>query len=270
MLIDSHCHLETFVQRGDLEAILNEASLAGVNRMITVGTHAGDWDLYQKLSRLYPGKIYHSVGLHPCHVDERWQDQVEQLQQRLSLGDSTAPIAIGEMGLDYFHLPTKDEARRAELMNLQQQAFEAQLEIANASKLPIIIHSRNAFDACVRTIDKMGASWDRIVFHCFSEGRDEIDRINLRGARGSFTGIVTYENAASQRVRDALNEQGVERLMIETDCPYLTPMPYRGKENRPAYLRHTFQAAASILEVPVVELEKQLARNTVAFFGIEP
>ncbi len=270
MLIDSHCHLETFAKRGDLETVLNEASLAGVNRMITVGTHLDDWDLYHQLSRQYPGKIYHSVGLHPCHVDETWADQVEQLQERLSRGDSAAPIAIGEIGLDYFHLPKKDDARREQLMELQQQAFEAQLQIARKTHLPIIIHSRNSFDACVRTIDMLGAPWDRIVFHCFSEGRDEIDRINLRGARGSFTGIVTYDNSSVKRVREALVEQGAERLMIETDCPYLTPEPHRGSENRPALLRHTFLAAASLLEVSVDELEALIARNTLSFFGIEP
>lgn len=270
MLIDSHCHLETFAKRGDLESVLNEASLAGVNRMITVGTHSGDWALYHELSRQYPGKIYHSVGLHPCQVNERWPEEVERLQRRLMLGDSVAPVAIGEIGLDSFHLPKKDEAQRAQLVQLQQEAFEAQLEIAKASRLPIIIHSRDAFDACVRTIDKIGAPWDRIVFHCFSEGRDEIDRINLRGARGSFTGILTYENASLNRVREALIEQGAERLMVETDCPYLTPQPHRGKENRPAYVRHTFLAAASLLEMPVVELEEQVTRNTFKFFGIEP
>lgn len=268
MLIDSHCHLEPFVKRGDLGDILNEASLAGVNRMIAVGTSSEDWETYQKLSLEYSGKIYHSVGLHPCHVDETWESEIEKLQRRLSMGSSAAPIALGEIGLDYFHLP-KDSKRRCELMEMQQRAFEAQLEIAARTKLPIIIHSRSAFDECVKTIDVSGAPWDRIVFHCFSEGRGEIDRINLRGGRGSFTGIVTYRNATVAKVREAMIEQGIERLMLETDCPYLTPDPLRGKENRPAYLRHTFQSVASILQVPVFELEAQITRNTFEFFGIE-
>ncbi len=269
MLIDSHCHLETFVNRGELEIVLNEASLAGVNRMITVGTSSQDWDLYHKLAQNYPGKIYHTVGLHPCHVDDNWEAEIENLQNRLSRGDTAAPIALGEIGLDYFHLPKKDEAQRAHLIEIQQKAFEAQLEIAKSTKLPIIIHSRNAFSECVKTIDKVGANWDSIVFHCFSEGRDEIDRINLRGGRGSFTGIITYRNASVSNVKEAMFEQGVERLMIETDCPYLTPEPYRGKENRPAYLRQTFQAVASVLQIPVDELEEQLTRNTFEFFGIQ-
>jgi len=269
MLIDSHCHLESFIKRGELESILNEASLAGVNRMITVGTSSEDWDLYHQLAQKYTGMVYHSVGLHPCHVDESWEQEIEKLQRRLKVGDTAAPVALGEMGLDYFHLPKKDEERRAQLVEMQQRAFEAQLEIAKTTKLPIIIHSRDAFDECVKTIDKVGANWDRIVFHCFSEGRDEMDRINLRGGRGSFTGIITYGNSSVARVKEALFEQGLERLMIETDCPYLTPVPHRGKENHPAYLRQTFQAAASILQVPVIELEEQITRNTFQFFKIE-
>ena len=269
MLIDSHCHLETFAKRGELEDVLNEASLAGVNRMITVGTSSEDWDLYRGLSLKYPNKVYYSIGLHPCHVDESWEQEIELLRRKLEAGDSAAPIALGEIGLDYFHLPKKDEERRAALIEMQQQAFEAQLELAKRCRLPIIIHSRSAFDECVKTIDKVGANWDKIVFHCFSEGRGEIDRINLRGGRGSFTGIVSYRNASISSVKEALVEQGIERLMIETDCPYLTPEPLRGKENRPAYLRHTFQSVASILQVPVIELEEQITANTFEFFGIE-
>jgi TatD DNase family protein len=268
MLIDSHCHLELFAKRGDLDAVLNEASVAGVNRMIAVGTDSSDWGLYRNLSSKYPGRIYHSVGLHPCHVTERWPDELAEMERILAAGDGIPPVAIGEMGLDYFHLPKKDVAERQAMMDLQQQAFEAQLELANRYKLPVIIHSRNAFDACVRTIDLIGTHWDRIVFHCFSEGRAQIDRINLRGGRGSFTGIVTYANSSSMQVREAMLEQGVERLMIETDCPYLAPQPHKGAENRPAMLRLTMAAIANMFEMQVDELEERVRCNTMDFFRL--
>ena len=269
MLIDSHCHLSTFAQRGDLHEVLNEASLAGVNRMITVGTSMEDWDLYNKLSRLHPGQIYYSIGLHPSDVKDDWEQQLEELDKRLKLrGDSVYPVALGEIGLDYFHLP-KDPEEREKQIERQKQAFEAQLSMAAETKLPIIIHSRDAFDDCVKMIDTNGALWDHVVFHCFNGGKNEIDRINLRGGRGSFTGIITYENKSIMEVCAALVEQGADRLMIETDCPYLTPVPYRGKENRPAYLRHTFQKAAALLELPVIELEEIIRDNTFRFFGIE-
>jgi TatD DNase family protein len=267
MLIDSHCHLDTFVKRGTLQAVLNNAVKAGVNRMITVGTSSEDWETYHSLAKLYTGQIDYTVGLHPCHVDENWEQELEKLAQLLHLGDTVRPVALGEIGLDYFHLP-KDESSRDRAVALQKQAFVAQIELARSADLPVIIHSRNAFDDCVKMIDSSRSVWDRIVFHCFSEGRDEIDRINLRGGRGSFTGIITYPNTNVRPVRDALLEQGVERLMIETDCPYLTPVPHKGEENQPAFLRYTFQAAASILEIPVIELEEQLAANTREFFNL--
>ena len=269
MLIDSHCHLSTFARRGDLDDVLNEASLAGVNRMITVGTSMDDWDLYRKLAQQYPGKVYYTLGLHPTDAGDDWEKQVEELAKRLRLrGDSVYPVALGEIGLDYFHLPKNPEQRAAEIER-QKKAFEAQLNLAAEIKLPIVIHCRDAFDDCIKMIDTNGALWDHVVFHCFTGGKNEMDRINLRGGRGSFTGIVTYNNLSVTSIQEALVEQGVERLMIETDCPYLTPEPYRGKENHPAYLRYTFQKVAALLELPVIELEETITRNTFRFYGIE-
>ena len=242
--------------------------MAGVNRLITVGTSTEDWDLYRNLARRFPGKIYHTIGLHPCHVEDDWEQQLDELGKRIRAGDSASPVAFGEIGLDYFHLP-KDPGERQRTIDAQKAAFCEQLAMAAATRLPIIIHSRSAFDDCVKMIDASDASWDRVVFHCFSEGKDEIDRINLRGGRGSFTGIITYDNRSVEKAREALVEQGVERLMIETDCPYLAPVPARGKENRPSYLRHTFQSIAALLEIPVIELEEHITRTTLEFFGIE-
>jgi len=268
MLIDSHCHLERFANRGDLNEVLNEASLAGVNRLITVGTSQKDWDLYRNLSAEYERRVFYTVGLHPCEVNEKWEEQVVDLDRRMSLGDDRAPVAIGEIGLDFFHLP-KDLEEQERIKALQIEAFKAQLEIANRVKLPIVIHSRNAFDECVKLLDTNKVVWDRVVFHCFSGGKSEIDRINLRGGRGSFTGIITYDQSNTEGVREALSEQGIERLMIETDCPYLTPHPHKGKENKPSFLRYTFQRAASVLQLPVMELEEIVEQNTIQFFGLE-
>ncbi|MCG8526581.1 MAG: TatD family hydrolase [Opitutales bacterium] len=268
MLIDSHCHLGRFSERGDLDEVLNEASLAGVNRMITVGTDPDEWKLYQSLSARHEGVIDFAVGLHPSEVDSNWETKLEELRKYLELGSDHCPVAIGEMGLDYFHLP-KDEEEKQTAIELQKQAFSAQLELARECGLPIIIHCRDSFDDCVKILDTSKTVWDRVVFHCFSGGKDEIDRINLRGGRGSFTGIVTYDNSSCEPVREALIEQGVERLLIETDCPYLTPVPHKGKENRPSYLRYTFQRIAAILQIPVLELEDEIAKNTLSFFNLK-
>ena len=131
---------------------------------------------------------------------------------------------------------------------------------------PVIIHSRNAFKDSVRMIDESQIEWSRIVFHCFSYGSDQIAQINQRGGRASFTGIVTYKNAPD--LREALRTQGIERLMLETDCPYLSPEPHRGKPNEPAFLTHIGQRCAETMAISIDELGARTTANTRAFFNL--
>ena len=263
-LIDSHCHLQGFQQKGELSAVLSRAEAAGVQKFITVGTSLKDWVAYRELSAANPGKIHYTVGLHPCYVDAEWNDGVSQLSTFFM--PPHLPVAFGEIGLDYFHLP-KDPVEAGELMLHQEAAFRQQLSIASEMDVPIIIHSRNAFDDTFRMIDESPADWSRIVFHCFSYGPEEMAKINERGGRGSFTGIITYKNAPD--VREALRVQGIERLMLETDCPYLTPEPHRGKPNEPAFVSHIATRAAEALAMPVEQLTEQVAANTKAFFKLD-
>ncbi|MGB0258211.1 MAG: TatD family hydrolase [Coraliomargarita sp.] len=262
-LIDSHCHLLGFKTKGELEPVLERAAAAGVQRFITVGTGLKDWVPYREMSAANPGKIDYTVGLHPCYVDAEWNDAVAQLSTFFM--PPHTPVALGEIGLDYFHLP-KDPVEAGELMLHQEAAFRQQLSIASELDVPIIIHSRNAFDDTFRMIDESGVDWSRIVFHCYSYGPDEIAKINERGGRGSFTGIVTYKNAPE--IRDALRQQGIERLMLETDCPYLTPEPHRGKPNEPAFVADIARRCAEALAVSEAELAARTTANTKAFFNL--
>ncbi len=262
-LIDSHCHLLGFQTKGELNAVLERAEAAGVKRFIAVGTSLKDWVPYREMSASHPGKIDYTVGLHPCYVDAEWNDAVSQLSTFFI--PPQAPVALGEIGLDYFHLP-KDPVEAGELMLHQEGAFRRQLELAGELEVPVIIHSRNAFDDTLRMIDESGIDWSRIVFHCFSYGPAEMAQINQRGGRGSFTGIVTYKNAPE--IRDALRGQGIDRLMLETDCPYLTPEPHRGKPNEPAYLAHTAKRSAEALAIPLEELAARTTANVKAFFQL--
>ena len=129
----------------------------------------------------------------------------------------------------------------------------------------MVIHSRGAFRECVETIDASGVDWNRVVFHCFSEGEPEIRELEKRGGRGSFTGILTYKNADA--VRAAAKAQGLRRLMIETDAPFLAPVPHRGKPNEPAYLRHTAEYAAGMFGVSLEELASATTAAARAFYG---
>jgi len=262
-LIDSHCHLKDFKDKGELRPVLERAQAAGVRRFITVGTSPADWVTYREMHAANAGAIDYSVGLHPCYVDEDWAAAVSQLSTFFI--PPHAPVAFGEIGLDYFHLP-KDPVQAGEVILLQEAAFRQQLMLASELDGPVVIHSRDCFDECVQMIDESGIDWARIVFHCFTYGAKEIAQLNDRGGRASFTGIATYKSAHG--VREALRAQGVERLMLETDCPYLTPEPHRGKPNEPAYIEHIASRCADALALPADELAARATANTMEFFKL--
>ena len=265
MLIDSHTHLESFARRGDLAPVLTRARAAGVSQLVTVGTSLDDWDLYAGLEAAAPdGFVRHTAGLHPCSVDEHWPDQVGRLEERWRSGP--VPVALGECGLDRFHLPREPE-QAARVFALQEAAFAAQLGIARRLGCAVVVHSRGAFRECVAQVDASGVDWARVVFHCFTEGAAEMAELTRRGGRGSFTGILTYKTAIE--VRAAAQAQGLARLMLETDAPYLTPVPLRGQPNEPAFLRHTAAfAAAEVFGVSLDELAAVTSANVRRWLGL--
>lgn len=263
-LIDSHCHLKGFKDKGELKPMFERATDAGVKRFITVGTSPEDWVPYREMHAAYAGKIDYTVGLHPCYVGDDWEAGVSQLSTFFM--PPYAPVAFGEIGLDYFHLP-KDPLRAGEVILMQEAAFRQQLMLASELECPIIIHSRDCFAECVKLIDESGVDWQRIVFHCFTYGAKEMALIIERGGRASFTGIATYKSA--HIVRGALREQGIERLMLETDCPYLSPEPHRGKSNEPAYLAPIAERCAQMLAVPLADLAARTSDNTRDFFNLK-
>lgn len=265
-LIDTHTHLESFVRQGALPDILARARAAGVEAMITIGTSAADWPLYRTLGEEHRGFVHYSAGLHPCSVDAQWESELAQLPAHWS-GAGLKPVALGECGLDRFHLP-KDAAKADAIFTWQRAAFAAQLAIARRLGCPVVVHSRGAFRECIEMIDASGVDWNRVVFHCFTEGEAEMAELTRRGGFGSFTGILTYKSADA--IRAAAKAQGLARCLIETDAPYLTPMPHRGKPNEPAFVRHTAEfAAKEIFGVSYEELAAATTRNARAFFDLD-
>lgn len=263
MLIDTHCHLEKAFAKGQGDPTLERMQAAGVGRCITVGTCLQDWDFYYRLAGRERGRVDWTVGLHPCHVEEDWLEQVRTIPT--FFGTDPMPVALGEIGLDYFHLPKyPDEA--AEVRQRQTRAFVEQLQLAYQLDCPVIVHSRQAVEDCVARIDESGVNWERVVFHCFTDGPEHLQPILERGGRASFTGIITYRNA--QPVREALLLQGPERLMLETDAPYLTPEPLRGQANEPGHVAHVARYAASLLGMTLDELANLTTRNAFQFFGL--
>ena len=264
-LIDTHTHLDSFARRGELPAILLRAQAAGLEAMVTIGTDTDDWSLYRDLARGQPGLLHYTAGLHPCSVTGDWSGRVAQLEAFWSAGAGPVPVALGEIGLDRFHLP-KDPAEAGQIFGWQRAAFAAGLELAKRLGCPVVVHSRGAFAECMEMIDASGLAWDRVVFHCFAEGPEEMAELTRRGGRGSFTGIITYKNAGA--VRSAALAQGLSRLMIETDAPYLTPLPHRGKPNEPAYLRHTAEFCAEMFGIPYDELAARTMQNARDFYRL--
>lgn len=263
MLIDSHCHLESFHRQNRLDEALAAANTNGVGEVVTVGTGPDDWPLYRSLATSHPGRIHWTAGLHPGAVEDGWEAVLPELERLFQT--VPRPCALGEVGLDNFHLPKEAEA--AERTRTRQlAAFQAQLELARRLDCPVVIHSRHAFAECVAAIDTSGIDWRRVVFHCFGGGPEEIAILNRRGGRGSFTGIITYKNARS--IADAAVAQGLDRLMIETDAPYLTPVPHRGKPNQPAFLRHTAEFCAGLFNIQPTALAECATASTRRFYDL--
>jgi TatD DNase family protein len=263
-LVDSHTHLDSAAKSGTLPDLVARAKAAGVDWMVAIGTAPDDWDVNRDLMRAHRDCVRHTVGIHPCSVDEAWEAAAAAIPGHWEGAAGDLPVALGECGLDRFHLP-KEPAAAARIFCLQQAAFEAQLSMARGFGCPVVVHSRGAFRECVEMIDRSGVDWNRVVFHCFSEGEAEIRELAGRGGRGSFTGILTYKNADA--VRAAAKAQGLERLMIETDAPYLAPTPHRGKPNESAYLRLIAEYAATMFGIGLDEFAAATTATARAFFG---
>ena len=264
-IIDSHCHLDHFHRKGALEEALQSAGDAGVDRMIAVGTNEADWKLSQMLAQRHPGTIYYTVGLHPSEVGDDWEEQVIEVAGFFQQ-PRNRPVALGEIGLDFFRLPTGDPKKAASIKALQLGAFRSQLELARRLDCPVVIHSRGAYRECIEELDVSGVNWERVVFHCFVEDGEAIRQINRRGGRGSFTGIVTFNSA--EQVREAVKAQGLGKIMVETDAPYLAPVPHRGKPCQPAYAAITARYCSRLLDVEENEFAAISRGNTEAFFGL--
>ena len=259
--IDSHCHLEGFLNRGTLPEILEHSRDAGVSRLITIGTDPEDWKVNHDLSTKFSEEIHYTVGLHPNHVDSLWENYLADLSPYFT--QEPKPVAVGEIGLDYFRLP-KEEAKAVAMKANQRAAFRHQLALAKELGLPVVVHCRSAFADCVAEIDDSGVEWSKVVFHCFADGPNEMRQLMERGGRGSFTGIVTFGNA--ENVREAALLQGLEKLMLETDSPYLAPIPFRGKSNEPAYLPHIGAYLSKVFEEEEEKLAGITTRNTLDFY----
>lgn len=234
MLIDSHCHLDHPALAQDLPAILNQAEAAGVGRMVTISTHVGRYETYRELAEAHES-LFFTVGTHPHHAGEEPDIAAEAI---VALSGHPRCIGIGEAGLDYHY----DRSPR----HVQRKVFRTHIAAARESGLPLIIHARAADDDMIGMLrSEVGQGRFDAVLHCFSSGRDLAEVGIELGFYLSFSGILTFKGSTALRAIAAAIPR--DRLLVETDAPYLAPEPYRGRSNEPAFVRHTAAALASTI-----------------------
>jgi TatD DNase family protein len=250
MWIDSHCHLDGKRFDEDRQAVIERALAAGVTTMLAIGTGDGppDLDVAIRLAEQH-SFIWASVGVHP-HDAAKWTaDCAPALRERMS---HPRVVALGEIGLDYHY----DFSPR----DVQQRVFVEQMAIAAEAGKPILIHTREAWDDTFALIEK---HWTPMglpgVMHCFTGGPAEAQRSLALGFTLSFSGVVTYPKAPE--VREAALLTPLDRMLVETDAPYLAPVPFRGKRNEPAYVALTGEMLAALLGVPAEELARRTSVN---------
>ncbi len=251
MLIDSHCHLN-YPELADTAGVVARAKKAGIGLMQTISTQRSDFAQVKALAEAYP-EIYCSIGIHPHEAEPH-----EDISEAELLAEANHPkvIGIGETGLDYYY---EHSPRKA-----QQELFKRHIRVARQLDLPVIIHSREADEDTIAILKETYTEAPfRILIHCFSSSKYLSDESVKLGGYISASGIITFKK--SQALRDSFKSVPLERLLVETDSPYLSPEPHRGKPCEPAYTVHT---ARKLAEVKSVSVESLIAATTDNFFTL--
>ena len=259
---DTHAHLDYPDYAQDLPEVIERAQTAGITKIISIGTDFDSSRRAVNLTERFPG-VFAAVGWHPSNAGEAPDDIRPALRE---LVKHPKVVAIGETGLDYHHLPgEKSGNAEADARYKQKQAeiFRQQLEIAIEAGMNCVIHQRDAFDDTLAQLQPFAAKV-RGVFHCFGENADRMRRVLEIGSLVSFTGIATFKNG--QNVRDTIAATPPDRFMLETDCPYLAPVPYRGKRCEPAYVKEISEVAAQVRGCSLDELSAATCKTAAEFF----
>ena len=257
MLVDSHCHLDFPDFTDDLDGIVERAAAAGIGRIVTISTRVRRLAALLAITERFPD-VYCSVGTHPHQADEEDGISPDEL---IGLTGHPKVVALGEAGLDYFYQHGSREA--------QERGFRAHIAAARATALPLVIHTREADEDCGRILeDEMAKGSFRAVLHCYTGGRDLAMRAISLGLSISFTEILTFKN--SQALRDLAAELPADRIMVETDSPFLAPGKFRGKRNEPSYVVEVARVLADTRGVSLEEIARQTTQNFFRLFSKVP
>lgn len=253
-LIDTHCHLYLDDFTGDIQQVMQNAFKEGVGRFMLPAIDSGELENLLKLEKAWPTHCFAMMGLHPCSVKANYKEELDLVIEWLS---KRKFIAVGEIGLDYYW----DKS----FMTEQKITFQQQILWSLQYDLPIVIHSRNAIEDCINMVKDNQQGKLRGIFHCFSDDRSAAERIIDLGFYLGVGGVLTYKNSG---LAETIKDIPLEHIVLETDAPYLTPVPFRGKRNESSYIKYVAAKLAEIKGITVEEVAAITTANAQKIFGI--
>lgn len=257
MLVDSHCHLDFVDFEPERDNVVQRALDAGVKRMVTISTRVRKFDTIRALAEAYDS-VYCSVGTHPNNAHEELDVTADDL---VRLAEHPKVVAIGEAGLDYHYDYAPPEAQR--------QGFLVHIEASRRTQLPLVIHARSADEDMAEILEQETAKGPfPFILHCFSSGRLLAEKGIALGGYISFSGILTFKN--SPEIREVATIVPRDRLLVETDAPFLAPLPHRGKRNEPSFVQHTAAVLADTIGVSKEEIAQITSENVFRLFSKMP
>jgi TatD DNase family protein len=252
-LVDTHSHIYLDDFSDDQKKVIERADKEGVKKIILPAIDSSSHHLMLQAEASYPGKCFGMMGLHPCSVKENYG---EELVIARSYFEQRPFIAVGEIGLDFYWDTTYSEQ--------QYQAFHQQIEWALEYDIPIVIHSRNSINECINVVNGHQQGKLRGVFHCFSGTTEQANQVIDLGFYLGIGGVLTFKNAGLDKVMENIS---LDHVVLETDAPYLAPVPFRGKRNEPGYLKYVIEKLATIKDCQVDEAAAITTANAEKLFG---
>jgi len=253
IFIDTHCHLYLPEFDTDRNSMLQRARDKGVSKFYLPGIDSTVVESMLKMEADFPEQCFPMMGLHPCSVKENYQEEIDLIEQWL---DKRKFVAIGEIGLDFYW--DKTFARQ------QYDAFNIQMSLAMKHHLPIVIHSRDAMQECIKEVQPYAAKGLRGVFHCFGDSIDLANQITSMGFYLGIGGVITYKKSG---LAEVLQHVSLEHIVLETDAPYLTPVPFRGKRNESSFISYVAEKIAEVKGITVEKVAAITSENAAKLFG---
>ena len=253
-IIDTHTHLYLKQFKDDIDTVIQRSIDKGINKFIFPAIDSTHFDDMHDLKNKYPGSIYLMSGLHPTNIKENFKEELEFIVNSLK---SHSYVAIGEIGIDLYWDKT--------YLKQQQEAFEFQIRLAIKNDLPIVIHCREAFDEIFEILDKENCDKLRGVFHCFTGTLEQANRAIQLGFKLGIGGVVTFKNGGIDKF---LNRIDLNHIVLETDSPYLAPVPYRGKRNESSYITYIIDKLSEIYGLPIKKIASVTTKNAEKVFAL--